>query len=213
MVTRWASSDAGASRSTPRRGRRRRRARSGRPRSRRGARGSRPQHVAVELGGDALGVVVGGFEPADVLHQVGAEQQAVAGPQVVGQLGSGTACARRARSCRWSSRGTRPCAGPRGQVAEVALEVADDGVDGDAGVLGGDLRGRGPHRRLVDLEGDEPREPAAAGEGVEQRAGLVRRARAELDQGVGAATPRRWRRPRRAGSPARSRSGSTRAAG
>ena len=37
------------------------------------------EHVLVELGGDALGVVVGGLEAAAVLDQVGAEQEVVAG--------------------------------------------------------------------------------------------------------------------------------------
>ena len=39
------------------------------------------QHVAVELGGGATRVVVSGLEGGDVLHQVDAEQEPVAGPQ------------------------------------------------------------------------------------------------------------------------------------
>ena len=51
------------------------------------------QHVAVELGGHAGGVVVGRDEPVDVLHEVGAEQQRVAGrePWPRGRRGTGRA--------------------------------------------------------------------------------------------------------------------------
>ena len=45
------------------------------------------QHVAVELRGHARGVVVGGDEAVDVLHQVGAEQEGVAGCERGGQVG------------------------------------------------------------------------------------------------------------------------------
>jgi hypothetical protein len=41
------------------------------------------QHVAVELGGDPGGVVVGGDQPSGVFDQVSAEQQAVAGDQAL----------------------------------------------------------------------------------------------------------------------------------
>ena len=36
-----------------------------------------PEHIAVELGGDALRVVVGGLQHRGVLDEVGSEQQAV----------------------------------------------------------------------------------------------------------------------------------------
>ena len=72
-----------------------------------------------------------------------------------------------------------------GQLAEVAVEVADDGMHLEPGPLGGDGRRRRPQRRLGDVERHEPLERTGGGEAVEQEAGLLRRARAELDQGVG----------------------------
>ena len=45
------------------------------------------QHVAVELGGHAGGVVVGGHQAVGVLHQVGAEQERVARLEAGGDLG------------------------------------------------------------------------------------------------------------------------------
>ena len=42
------------------------------------------EHVLVERGGDAGGVVVGGLERLPVLDQVGAQQEAVVGPEQVG---------------------------------------------------------------------------------------------------------------------------------
>src|SRR5436305_1793367 len=44
------------------------------------------EDVAVEGGGDAGGVVVGRLQPGDILHQVGAKQQAVAWRQQRGHL-------------------------------------------------------------------------------------------------------------------------------
>ena len=88
------------------------------------------QHVAVELGGHAGGVVVGGDEAVDVLDQVGAEEEGVAGRE-----------RRRPRSARNVARGAGarlPMVLPRnatsrvppvGRSVEVVLEVADDRVD------------------------------------------------------------------------------------
>ena len=58
------------------------------------------QHVAVELGGHAGRVVVGGDEPVDVLDEVGAEQERVAGLEPGGDLGEERRARRRARGCR-----------------------------------------------------------------------------------------------------------------
>ena len=98
---------AGASRST-----RRRRPSAPRGRTRRVEVGvelavEHAQHVAVELGGHAGGVVVGGDEPVDVLHEVGAEQERVAGRERRGEVGEERGARPRGRGCRWCCRGTR----------------------------------------------------------------------------------------------------------
>ncbi len=68
---------------------------------------------------------------------------------------------------------------------EVALEVADDCVDLDAVVLGGDRLGRGAQRHFAHVEGHEAREQVGVGERVEQEPGLLRCPRTELDERVG----------------------------
>ena len=121
-----------------------------------------PQHVAVELGGHALGVVVGGDQAAGVLDQVGAEQQRVA-----------RAPARRPASARNRARlgglevadgaaeeGDEPAAAG-GQRAEVVVEVADDAVDLDARVALGEHRRRPAQDALGHVEGDEAAQPPA----------------------------------------------------
>ena len=95
------------------------------------------EDVAVEGGGHPGRVVVGRFEAVDGLHQVGAEQERVARlevghdlgeehrPLLGGEVPDGAA-----------QKGDHPPPSA-GQEAEVALEVADDGVDGHPRVLGG----------------------------------------------------------------------------
>ena len=71
------------------------------------------QDVAVELGGDAGRVVVGGDEPVGVLHEVGAEQERVAGLEPGGERRRGTRRASPAAGCRSCRRGTRRAGGRR----------------------------------------------------------------------------------------------------
>ena len=66
------------------------------------------EHVLVELGGDALRVVVRGFEAVDVLHEIEAEQQVVVGAEPVGDLAQELARA------------------PGGEVADRAAEERDE---------------------------------------------------------------------------------------
>ena len=71
-------------------------------------------------------------------------------PATVGEeLGSGSAGARLPIVPPRNATSRRP---PAGIVCEVALEVADDGVDADAGILVGDGCGRVAQRRLADVE-------------------------------------------------------------
>ena len=94
------------------------------------------EHVLVELGGDALGVVVGGLQPGRVLDQVGAEQEVVAGehqrrdPAHEGAALVGVEVADRA-----AEEGDQPFVAGVGDALEVVLEVADEAADVEAGVL------------------------------------------------------------------------------
>ena len=145
-----------------------------------------PEHVAVELGGDAGRVVVGRDQASRVLDEVGAEQQRVTREQgrreVVEQTSAigGLVVADRAAE----ERNEPPAAG--GDRAEVVVEVADDAVDLEAGVALGEVRGRPPEDALGHVERDEAPKLSARRERVEERARLVRRPRTELDERVGA---------------------------
>ena len=173
-----------------------------------------PQHVAVELGGDAGGVVVGRLEPGDVLHEVGAEQQRVAGAKPGRELGEERRRVRPgARLPIVPPRNATRRAPPSGRAIEVALEVADDGVDGDAVLLGRPPCAALSQRRLADVEGHEAAQRAGLGERVEQEPGLLGGPGAELDEGVGAGRRRRSRPRARRAPTARPASGSTRAVG
>ena len=108
------------------------------------------EHIAVERRGDACAVVVGAHQPIGVLHQVGAQQQAVAGPHQCRPAWTGT----RARGP-----GVRlPMVEPRKAInarsaardlAKVLFEVATHGIDLDARILFEDRRAgrlRAPRR-------------------------------------------------------------------
>ena len=69
-----------------------------------------------------------------------------------------------------------------GQPVEVALEVADEAVDAQARVLLDQPAGAGPQRALGDVDRHVAAQPAGVGHRVEQHAGLVGRARAQLDE-------------------------------
>ena len=100
---------------------------------------------------------------------------------------------------------------PVGMLVEMVFEVADDRVHLDAVVLAGDRRRGAPERLLADVEGNEATERARAGERVEQQARLLRRARTELDEGVGAGALGDGAGTRRRGCSAPHGWGSTRA--
>ena len=152
-----------------------------------------PQDVAVELGGDAGRIVVGrargGRGPSP-----GRCRAAGCRPVAWWPRGRrGTAPARPARGCRWCRRGTRraaarPAGSRRGGARSRRRRRARRGPgSGRAIVSAASLQERPRSRRRA-----RSGEPARGGEGVEQDAGLLGRARAELDQRVGAASARRW---------------------
>ena len=139
------------------------------------------QHVEVELGGDALAVVVGGLEHRRVLDQVGAEQQEAVVVEPRAQLAqeaparAGGEVADRAAEEGDDARG----AGLRRRdLGEVVLEVAGDALDLEAGVLLGQRGGGVADHAAVDVE----RHVALDRSGVEQHARLVGGAGAELDE-------------------------------
>ena len=94
------------------------------------------EHVLVELGGDALGVVVGGLEADPVLDQVGAEQEVVAGehqrrdPAHEGAPLVGVEVADRA-----AEEGDQPLLAGVGDALQVVLEVADQAAHLEPRVL------------------------------------------------------------------------------
>ena len=144
------------------------------------------EHVLVELGRHPLRVVVRGFETSDVLDEVGTEQEVVVGAEHRRDVaqerrpGIGQQVADRATEER-----DEPAAAP-GNVLEIEREVADDGLHVDAGILPLDRGGGIVQRLLADVERHEAREQSGVAHGVEQHPRLLRRARAELDQRVGA---------------------------
>src|SRR5205085_9739975 len=101
---------------------------------------------AVELGGDAGAVVVSRLQAVDVLDQVGAEQQRISGSHAGRHPGQeDSALVGGQIADRAPEEGDHPpTAG--GDAVEVVLEVAHDGVDVHALVLGGD-GGRGRPQR------------------------------------------------------------------
>ena len=65
------------------------------------------------------------------------------------------------------------------------MEVADHGVDGQAGVVASHRIGRLPEGGVAHVERDELPQAAVAQHGVEQDPGLLAGAGAQLDQHVG----------------------------
>ena len=93
------------------------------------------EHVAVEPRRHAGAVVVGAYQPAGVLHQVGAQQQGVTGLQRVRQRGQelGARPGRQVADRRAEEDDQTPA--DAGDLAEVFLEITAHRVDLDARVL------------------------------------------------------------------------------
>ncbi len=72
-----------------------------------------------------------------------------------------------------------------GQPVQVPGEVADHAVQREPRVVGRERVHRRPQRRRADVLGHVGRQAPRAAEGVEQQPGLLRRARAQLDEHVG----------------------------
>ena len=132
------------------------------------------EHVAVELGGHAGGVVVCGHQPILVLHEIGPEQQPIARPERRRPGRPGIPCERPGRGCRWCHRGTPPAGGLPG------------------GASRGDARSR-PPRRAPRCRGTR------SGSGPPTRAGTARSRRRARSGPATRAPP--WRRDRAGSSP------------
>ena len=121
------------------------------------------------------------------LHEVGAEQQRFAPAQGLGQRGEELRAWLRGEVADGApEERDHPVAGV-GQLSEVVLEVAGHGVDGGAGVLGGDRGGGVAQRGFRHVERDEGAKPPHAAQSVEQDPGLLGCSRTELDERVGTA--------------------------
>jgi hypothetical protein len=139
------------------------------------------QDVAVELRRDAGRVVVGRLDDRRVLDQVRPEQEGVALAQHAAHVAqqSPAAAGREVPDRAAEERHEPPAAVRRGDLAEVALEVADHAVHLQAGVVVDQLVGGLAHHPLGHVHGDIPRGTVHR---VEQHARLQRGARAQLDQ-------------------------------
>ena len=168
------------------------------------------QHVLVELGRDALRVVVRGLEPGDVLHEVGAEQEVVVGTEhrrdVAQERPTGPRASRLPIVPPRNTTRRRP---PRGMLSRSRVKSPTTGCTSMPGVLRLDRGGGVVQRRLLTSNGTKRRSVPAVAHPVEQHAGLLRRSRAELDERVGVGAPRDLAARALRGSPARGGSGST----
>jgi hypothetical protein len=143
------------------------------------------EHVLVERGGHPGGVVVSRHQDSRVLHQVGAQQERVPGPQLRADPGQERrAFLRHHVPDRGAEEGDKPR--PRlvtGQrKSQGNLEVRHDRVHLQARVLDGESVPGEHERGLAHVHRHvEPQRPLIA-QRVEQQPGLLRRSRAELDE-------------------------------
>jgi hypothetical protein len=149
------------------------------------------QDVAVELGREALGVVVGGLEHLRVLDQVGAHQQEVILVQEFANLAQEAPAAAGGEVADRAAEKRDDARADRGRHAiEVSLEVADHAVHLKARILLGQLGGAVAHHLLGDVDGHVAAQRAGVVERVEQHPRLGRGPRAQLDQLTSARQPR-----------------------
>ncbi len=150
------------------------------------------QHVLVELGGDALRVVVRGHRarPTSLTRSV-PSRKIVVGAEHRRDVVRGTTARAVGQQVadRAAEEHDEPATAARDRV-EVEGEVADDGLHVDARILLLDRGGRVVQRALADVERNEPPERARVAHPVEEDTRLLRRSRAELDERVGVGAPR-----------------------
>ncbi|OLT27471.1 hypothetical protein BJF83_02805 [Nocardiopsis sp. CNR-923] len=143
------------------------------------------EDVAVEGGGDAPGVVVGGDEASRVLDEVGAQEEGVAGAQDApdvpeeGGAGEGFLVADGGAE---DGEDLAAVFLADGQQTEVFLEVSDHGVDVQTRVVPGEPGGGGGEEVTAHVHRHEPREAAVATHRVEQEPGLHTGSGSEFDE-------------------------------
>ena len=153
------------------------------------------QHVAVEGRRHAGAVVVGGLEHGHVLHEIGAEQQAVIRPHQRPEVGEEAGARLRVEVAdRPAEEGEQPPFAV-GEVLEVALEVAHHAVHLETRVDARQLVGALHHDRLGAVHRHVAAQPPGARHRVQQGARLGRGARAELDKLLGLRQRNDLRRP------------------
>src|ERR1700687_2063202 len=141
------------------------------------------EHVAIELGGDAGTVVIGGDQTSRILDQVGANKEMVTDGHVDVEVEEeSTPLARSQVAYRAAQEGHKSSSVP-GNVAEMAMEIADDcghlDAVGSSGIFGG-----GSECLFAHIERNESSKFPLAGHGVKEQPRLLRRARSELDERV-----------------------------
>ena len=142
----------------------------------------------LNVGGHPRRVVVRGDQRGRVLDQVGAEQEEVARPQLRPDPAQERGPLRGHQvPDRAAEEGDQPGRGrvSVGGEAQVLLEVGHHGPHVEPRVLGRQRLARRDQGRLADVDRDVAAQRALGPQRVEQQPGLVRRARAELDQGPG----------------------------
>ena len=148
------------------------------------------EDVLVERLGHALRIVICGLQPADVLDEIGTEQEVVVAVQAArdGAEETTTGVGEQVAD-RPTEEDDEATAVVREQL-QVAVEVADNGFDLDAGILVLD-RARGFVQRLfAHVEGREAAQRSFITKCVEQQARLRAPSRAQFDQRLGARQPR-----------------------
>src|SRR5262249_3449483 len=141
----------------------------------------RPEYIAVEVGGYALGVVVRGHQFALVLHQVDTEQERVARLEKTANMAEEGSPLRVVEVAYRAAEKDNQLASVARDAVKMRGKVADHGVDTDARKVCGSPTCGLLELRLADVEWHIEGQ-AAADCGIDEHAGLARRSGAELNQ-------------------------------
>src|SRR5699024_8848801 len=147
------------------------------------------EHVAVEIGGDARGVVIRRHQAGGFFDQVQSQEKYLTRVHRVGKVGEAPAALlRRVVADRAAQERDQSGAGS-GQQVEVAVDVGDDRLDGQPRALVRERGGRLAKRAATHVDGDVALQGPRTVHDVQQQAGLLRGARAQLEEDVRACVP------------------------
>jgi hypothetical protein len=136
------------------------------------------EDVAVELRGHACRVVIGCDQARRVLHEIGAQQQAVAGCETLREhVQEARALDRRQVSDRAAQHRHQSPAARRKQ-RQVSFEVPHHGMDGDLGELLSHLGTRCRQHGGINVERHVPPQRSGRLQSSEEQPGLLRGAAA-----------------------------------